>query len=74
MACNLDSAILLVRPRDFYEILLMEKCLPHMLFIKEVQTYFKQTRAVFRWKDAGPDSQAPKILCCPHEASTGFTM
>ena len=62
MAYNLDSVILLARSRDFYEILLMEKCLPHMLSIKEIQTYFKQIWAVLWWKDVGPDSQAPKFF------------
>lgn len=62
MAYNLDSVILSVRPRDFYEILLMQKCLPDMLFIKEIQMYIKQIWAVLRWKDVGPDSQASKFF------------
>lgn len=41
MVCNPDSAKLLVKPRYTYEVPIMEKCLHHVLFIKEAQTHFK---------------------------------
>lgn len=41
MVYNPDSVRPLVKPRNIYEMPTMEKCLPHVLFIKEAQTHFK---------------------------------